>query len=277
MFAQKDPILGNRSLDQYTYASNNPVLMVDPLGMRPINKSEEDLLTQTKATVLERVKINDDYSYHRMTSDALIDDAIKNVRGAIDKVPANTDDPASLKALLWAFHQFINKASQQSYARGERCPQLMDGVSAFNRGDWKCNKFVADAYAIGTGMGLSVEKEVTGQGHNKGFPASQDPSTRLVYPPRANWLAQRGQDIRNLTKAIDIDAQGEGVQPVPGDIIAFHATSGAGHSALHIGGGLIISARGTGIEIGTVASERDPNSHHSHDYVSVRKYSGNPN
>ncbi|MGQ0615301.1 MAG: NlpC/P60 family protein [Planctomycetaceae bacterium] len=166
----------------------------------------------------------------------------------------------------------MGDAAQISYAKVSNSDPQGGGITGFPSNSWKCNKLVADAYSAGSGVGLSVGPKPHGNGTGKGFPASRDSGG--TWPPLANSLAQKEYDLRSLTNARDLDetrtVADSRAHPEPGDIIAFPAQLGSGHSSLYIGNGLVISAKGTGVEVGTIASERS-----THNGVArIRKFTG---
>ena len=78
----------------------------------------------------------------------------------------------------------------------------------------------------------------------------------------------------NKLSVKDIDLKGTGAvadaKPLPGDVVSYPNDEGHGHSSMFLGNDLIISAKGSGVEITTVKSELD-----SHGGIGrVRKFTG---
>lgn len=144
-------------------------------------------------------------------------------------------DPAALKAALWALHQWAGQsASSGAYAHSQALPSGDQHVQGLDANSYKCNRFVGDAYAIGAGTGYDVN------GKGGSFPAGErDWMEKLLgktygYPPSANELADPSKQIPNLAVT---------QTPVAGDIVAFGSPGGIGHSGLNLGHNLFISAR----------------------------------
>lgn len=178
--------------------------------------------------------------------------------------------PPRLKALLWVLQLYTNEDYRVTYAyaakspgriisRAELLAPSLDAsklqVSTYNAYDWKCNKLVADAYAVGAGVGLSVGQTLGGMAlKGNGYPAAYEWSgnTCYLWAPQANVLAKLNHNLRSLTLAKNLrtprDPQ---AQPELGDILAFPTEYGLGHSALYLGRRLIVSAKTDGIELET--------------------------
>lgn len=145
-----------------------------------------------------------------------------------------------LSALLWGLNQTLDP--KNTYKRDVSSPALPNSVSAFPGGEkyYKCNKFVADCYSFGAGIGLSLKNGQTG------YPA--EPDGRFVWPPQANEVARPKANLRNLTDARDYNPAGTpAVDPRsftrPGDIVAFPARTGSGHATIYVGNGVVIAAK----------------------------------
>lgn len=72
--------------------------------------------------------------------------------------------------------------------------------------------------------------------------------------------------LRNLSNPVPFDPK----TTKPGDIVAFPSSSGSGHSTIYLGNGLVVSAKGTGVEVGTVKHEKREHG----DQAVTRKYAG---
>lgn len=196
--------------------------------------------------------------------------------------------PVRFKALAWALKQYISESSRYSYAYDARSSgsvltksQLESNdldptklrISPYNKYNFKCNKLIADSYAVGGAVGLSIGKGLGGKKiKGKGYPAAYDfDSGKYMWGPKANRLAKRNHNLRSLTYARELREQDElKAQPQLGDIICFPAQEGLGHSSLYLGKRLIISAKSSGVEI-----EREDSETEWHDgLVRIRKFTG---
>lgn len=196
--------------------------------------------------------------------------------------------PVRLKALTWALEQYINEASRYSYSYDAKSAgsvltekQLNASdldtkklrISPYNAYDFKCNKLVADSYAVGGSVGLSIGKNLGGRKiKGNGYPAAYDfESGKYMWGPKANRLAKLNHNLRSLTYARELREHNElKAQPQLGDIICFPALEGLGHSSLYLGKRLIISAKFSGIEL-----EREDSETEWHDgIVRIRKFTG---
>ncbi|MBI5779858.1 MAG: C40 family peptidase [Planctomycetes bacterium] len=85
-------------------------------------------------------------------------------------------------------------------------------------------------------------------------------------PPQANELADPNNKIDNLKVIPENEAK-------PGDIVAFPAVDGSGHSGIYIGNGLMVSAssRLNRVAVTSVAASK---SGPQHNRVTYRRYTG---
>jgi len=194
-----------------------------------------------------------------------------------------------LKALTWVFRMYINEDYRVTYAfdikslgtilaKGDLEANTFDPtkvrVSTYNEYNWKCNKLVADAYAVGAGVGLSIGKSLGGtKTKGDGYPAAYEYADNVCYlwAPQANELTKSDRNLRSLTNAriprVRADAN---ALPEVGDIMCFPAEGGLGHSSLYLGKKLIISAKTDGIDIETEEFETE-----MHDgKARLRKFTG---
>ena len=104
-------------------------------------------------------------------------------------------------------------------------------------GNNKCNLLVANAYAIGAGIGSGGDSGVPVQSTTAGSLLG------LANPPAANDWADpsRALGMFSLTSS-----------PGVGDIAAFPHPGGQGHSGLVLGNGLMIYAGPTDVKINTI-------------------------
>ena len=218
-----------------------------------------------------------------------IDQTIYSAMEQYRDIVNDTDSlPVRVKALTWVLEQYVNEESRYSYSLYDRSSggilteaQLNSNtldttklrISPYNIDSFKCNKLVADAYAIGGEVGLSIGKTWGGRKiKGKGYPASYDfDSGAYMWGPKANNLARLNYNLRSLTYARELHEQGEiKAQPELGDIICFPYLEGLGHSSLYLGKGLIISAKFSGIEIETERYEKEGHD----DTARIRKFTG---
>jgi len=163
--------------------------------------------------------------------------------------------PPRILALRWALSQYLLPEASATYSRAQRGQHLPESVTSFAKGDHKCNKLVADAYAVGAGVGLAVGADWFSPGTGTGWPAVQIGTD--LWPPKANDLAEPDKNLRSLTDARPLRQPGEDkAAPELGDLIAFPAAQASGHVGLYLGRNLIVSAKETGIEIGPVEAEQ---------------------
>lgn len=194
-----------------------------------------------------------------------------------------------LKAVTWVLRMYVNEDYRVTYARATKSlGSILDKsvleadtfdpthirISTYNASDWKCNKLVADAYAVGAGVGLSIGKSLGGvKTKGDGYPAILDcnGNTCYLWAPQANELANPDRNLRSLTYARTLRGRTDvNAQPEVGDIICFPSRSGLGHSSLYLGKKLIISAKTYGIDIET--EEYETEGHEGK--ARIRKFTG---
>ncbi len=213
--------------------------------VRPLSQDEEALLRKLHQTVAVRELEDDASSQHRAGGSSKIGDAIKLLKADLQR-HRGSGLPARLRTLMWGVEQYVEADSREEYRYVSRAPHKQNSVTSFPSKSWKCNKFVADCYAHGAGLGLALVNAASG-----GFHAIKDGNGNK-WPPQANVLASPNSKLRNLSAARVIGTP----SPALGEVVAFPAPSDEnGHAGLHLGNGLMISAKGTGIEVGTVDYE----------------------
>lgn len=231
---------------------------------------EENLSEFSKrviAQVTSREGINDFDSDHRRGGSAKIVEVMTQFEQVLDEHSSNL--PPRLLALKWALDTYLEGDGQEEYAPYTKSEQKTGSVSLFPAESYKCNKFVADAYASGSKVGLSIGNDWEGAGTGKGYPAKRDGA--YIWPPMANRLAALNENLRSLTNARNLrQPQEPKSAPELGDILAFPSDGIHGHSALYLGRDLIISAKGVGLEIGTVEYETKVHG----DLARIRKFNG---
>lgn len=182
--------------------------------------------------------------------------------------PAIAPRPRVL-ALRWALALYISEPTRASYGKEVRNHHVEGSVTSFPAGNYKCNKLVADAYAVGAGVGLSLGNDWTSQGEGNGWPALRDGNSK--WPPKANELARADWNVRSLTNARPLRMPDEPkASPELGDLICWPSKGEFGHVGLYVGKNLVISAKETGLEIGPIDAETA-----AHDgIVRIRKFNG---
>jgi uncharacterized protein YycO len=210
-----------------------------------------------------------------------IDKALDDLSNEVKKYRGMPDGPdkektrVRLAATIWALSQFVGKP--EAYKENETSPHLWESVSETSGKDraFKCNKLVADAFAHGAGIGLSLKPGEVG------FPIVRPPHGKetAVWAPLADDFATVGQNLRNFTMARPMDmTRTKGVAPDIGDLIAVPNTEPntggvvhSGHVGIYIGNGLMVAAKKVpGVTIESVDWE---NKNHKHKAI-VRSYTG---
>lgn len=205
------------------------------------------------AKVLQREGVIDEIEPFRRGSAARIQAAMTQYVEVQNEFLGRT--PPRLVALRWALIQYLNETERAAYAKAVRNQHKEGSVTSFGVNNLKCNKLVADAYAHGAGMGLSVGTTWDGPGQGTGWPAQLIDGSK--WPPTANRLANPAMNLRSLTNARTLRQPGEPkASPDLGDLIVFPTEGDHGHVGLYLGKNLIISAKNTGIEVGTLEKEK---------------------
>ncbi len=226
-----------------------------------------DLQARVPALVRRREALADTISAFRAGGSVVIDEAMQQFGQVVAEFAANPK--ARLQALAWALSQYADADVRASYGLQVRNAHLDGSVTSFGAGDYKCNKLVADAYAVGAQVGLSVGADWTSDGEGTGWPALR--SEGSIWPPKANELARPEWNSRSLTNARPLRQPGEPkAQPELGDLIAFPSDGPRGHVGLYVGKNLILSAKETGLEIGPIEAEQTEHG----GVVRIRKFTG---
>lgn len=150
---------------------------------------------------------------------------------AIYAVPDGQEDPDRLQAVIWAVNQLGSTqfALSSSHDNGQ--------TVATSAGQNKCNIFVAEAYAIGAGVGFG------------GFGYPVNPSWRHPLTagnvPAANTLASNELTaVQNFIPII------ENAPPPLGAILSFaNPSGGSGHTGISIGGNATVHAAADGVKV----------------------------
>jgi RHS repeat-associated protein len=207
--------------NKYAYTLNNPLKYSDPDGRRPLTAEDQKRLDKLQALHQDAQKAGD-----KELANAAYN-AIVQLKAAIAAVPDGQQDPANLKAALWAVGQLGSNEYSEAASHS-------NGVTAnIGSGSPKCNIFVAEAYAIGAGVGFGAN----------GVPTSAtDIGAHLGrwQVPVANTLADLTAEVNNFPTTTTLNI---------GTIVSFSNPSGAsGHTGIHVGGSLIIHAAYNGVK-----------------------------
>ena len=227
--------------------------MMAALMLAPVRANDEAIAAAVVRKVTEREELTDEIAPFRGGSAA----RIRRVRAQYVEVQneCRGNPPARLIAVRWALRQYLDEAKRFSYAKHQRNQHKEGSVTSFGVGDLKCNKLAADSYAHGAKLGLSIGSTWDGPGKGRGWPAEKVDGA--LWPPIANRLADPKFNLRSLTNARPLRLAGEPkASPNLGDLIIFPAREGHGHVGLYLGKNLILSAKNTGIEVGTLEKEQ---------------------
>ena len=237
-FLTRDPIGYGGGINLYGFVGNNPVTGADPEGTRPLNEADK--------TRLQKLLSYQPATSRRAVLKADIRVAVKEITSAIHAVGGKTD-PASLRAIFWA----IDNLGNTNYGPAGRVDDGHNQPVA--GGQYKCNIFAADAYAIGGGIGWGPS----------GVPTNAKLGGLFghFHPYAANDLANRSTRVRNFPVV-------DGRHREIGDIAAFDNPGGEGHTVLYLGGGMCIYAGPNDVKMDTVMFVLED----GHDYVTYRRY-----
>ena len=207
-FLTQDPIGHSGGLNLYAYCGNGPLVSVDPDGTRPI--SDRDKVIMHKLYTWYQGKD----SAERGSSMQQINRAVANIKAEILMVPDNQDDPAHLKATLWAIEQL-----------GSTKYKMVSGA-------YKCNFFVSDSYSVRGGLGL--------QNMGGTFPSRKGIFSGKVGPLSAKSLfsCESYQGLAN----VHVYEEGFCMMRRIGDICSFEGRNGGFHTTLWLAPGLYINA-----------------------------------
>jgi RHS repeat-associated protein len=227
--------------NKYTYTLNNPLALTDPDGRRPISSDD----------VLRLSRLYDEYLRAQKAKDTTLANAIKGaireIAEAILKVPEGASDPVGLKVIFYA----IDNLGNTNYGKAGT---VSNGVTTdIGPGENKCNIFCANSYAIGGGIGFG----------GTGVPINSSFLGGLIgrqYPPVANDYANSSKTIPHFD-VVTI--------PQLGDIAAFPARIGQGHSSIYTGNGTVIYAAERTVKVQTVNYVLSAGGHSS---VTYRRY-----
>ncbi len=216
-FTQEDPLVAK---NLYAYGLSDPLNRLDPDGQRALTPQDYQRIVAVRAA---GTKIG-----YRERGIA----AGEEIKAAIEAVPDGQADPANLRALFWG----IDHLGDKDYGRDGT---LSKGTIHPERsGDNKCNIFVANAYAIGAGLGTGPN----------GMPSSASGLGSFLgreNPPTANQWGDPDASIQNF----DVVSN-----PGLGDILSYpnNEPGHQGHTAMYLGGGLLIYAGPNDVKVATM-------------------------
>lgn len=165
-----------------------------------------------------------------------INNAIAGIEAAIAASKDQKSDPRGLRIALWA----INSLGAERFGLQGTVSLSSNGQSlTIGQGQWKCNIFVAAAQVLGGGVPLG----------NNGVPTSWSIwhvgiITGQVNIPDANTSASMEP---NAVANYELVAS-----PQMGDVVGWANPDGLGHSAISLGGDLVIYAGRENVKVETI-------------------------
>ena len=211
--------------------SSNPVSQTSQVQKRELTNQEQDSMNCLERFANEAAKEDEEYSGKEFA------DRVKSAKGSIlndiGAVGAGAEDSLRLMTTLWTLH--IWTTEPKSYGQAELLPNSGENVREVDVNKYKCNRFVGDAYAIGTGRGY----DRSGKGGT--YPTMGKNRSIPGYPVSANLLASDKQDgvLEKLPTLPESWARA-------GDIVSFDLSlddSRSDHTGIYLGSGVYISAR----------------------------------
>jgi hypothetical protein len=207
----RDPIGYEGGPNLYEYCEGDPVNEADPEGLRALYAYDRSALRNLDGAV-GRFKVDAN----------LVKGAHLRIGNAIAASKSAAADPPGLKVALWG----LNHLGDSRYGFMGSLPA--SGVGAVGPKSWKCNRLVADAYAVGAGLW-----------YGSSFPRMRG----TQWPYTANDLVNPRLRMRHLRVVSS---------PKVGDVVALKAPGGPGHSTLNLGGGMLLPYAGPdGVKVGT--------------------------
>jgi len=251
-FLQTDPIGYGAGMNLYRYCRNNPLGLRDPYGRDPIDYNDTNDVNDADNS--------DGLSGIDMDGDGLPDSEDRDRDG--DGIPDEDDELPDTPGPLYMYSTGgDNPYTWYEYASGTDAVSLSEApanevaaaavtwglgivgdtrygqggtIDNFGPGDWKCNKFVHDAFVKGAGVSYPT------------YPRSMSMRIRgtPAYPVVANDLADRNKKMPNYAVV-------NGGPLKVGDIIAY-PSPGMGHCAIYIGNGQVIQGGTKGVSISSI-------------------------
>ena len=233
--------------NKYCYTLNNPLRLADPDGRRPITAEDEARLRKLRDWANARADelVNENKAAAALALRTAVEQAIKEIRQAILDLPggegeggpqSNPGNSAGVGAVFYV----IDHLGDMNYATGPNAGQVSftnNGWTVYvDHSDYKCNFFLGMAFADGGHIGLSGSG-VPVSGTNGGLGALRGYGN---FPVANDWARGRVANFQIVTN------------PAVGDVAAWGARVGHGHTAVVMGGGLVGYANETvGVKVQT--------------------------
>jgi RHS repeat-associated protein len=218
--------------NKYVYALNNPLKYTDPDGRRPLNEEDMKRLNRLGEEHEKALKAGN----QELTK--AIEESIDAITNFILAIPENQKDPIELKVAFYAIDRLGD--ARYGYNGKEMYIESAGWKITIPAESNKCNFFVAATYAIGGGIGLQSRNRPGGFPNNASI-TRPGFITGATNAPSANELA--AGNVANFTPVSS---------PQVGNIVAFGSEGPNGHSAISLGGSLLIYAGSQGVKLGTI-------------------------
>jgi RHS repeat-associated protein len=229
--AVEEYLIEPQNFSRYRYCLNNPLKHLDPSGMRELTKGENEALARLRsiAAQVDKDKNNLDKDLGNALR-AAADEIEAKIHALKDtKERGNIGVKVAISAIwqLSAATAFPNDGEQKISGKGFTL--IVGGTN-------KCNALLALCHVEGAGVGFQGKGKTPSGG---GYPLVD--GKRLLS---ANELGTTRDDLTNLTRIDESQIQ-------PGDIVAWrnkkvnddpNPDKNAGHSAIYIGGGVVVYA-----------------------------------
>ncbi|MBM3492729.1 MAG: hypothetical protein FJX72_00175 [Armatimonadetes bacterium] len=275
----------------YAYVANRPTWAVDPTGLRPLSAHDKHVIARLLAQFpgpVASVRDPGRMLWPRTPESLGLQRAValaaQALRKEIEAVPVDKGaerayndvlsrwqrhgatgvelelayrrlppDPPGLRAAMWAIEQL----GDARWGKAGAAPSTIG--SGARPDEWKCNLFVANAYARGAdlgwgGVGVPVRRSLRQPG--------------VLNPTSANDLGNPAVTVRGFPVVAGL--------PRVGDIVAFHHPTRGGHAAIYLGGGyfrgLVIYASEHAVKVETIQYVLDNVGEPPYDAVTFRRY-----
>lgn len=213
-YTSQENLVDPQRWNRYAYVRNNPLRYVDPDGRRDVNAQDKERFRSLRAEA------------HDPAFESSVENAISDIKTVIRSVPSGAPDPPNLAVTGFA----IDNLGNPDYGRDGTVSNGQ--TQTVGSGAWKCNIFVANAYAEGAGVGFD----------GKGVPTTTT-ITGHRYPPVANTWGDGTATVANFAVTS---------KPGVGTVAGFPHRGGLGHSAISVGGGVLIYAGENYVKANTI-------------------------